>query len=69
MKNLCSQTVVLVKILENPLESKEIKPINPKLNQARIFSGRTGAEAEAPVLWLPDGKSQLIGITPDSGKD
>ena len=51
------------------LESKEIKPINPKRNQARIFSGRTGAEAEAPVLWLPDGKSQLIGITPDSGKD
>ena len=49
-KNWCLQTVVLEKILESPLESKEIKPINPKGNQPRIFTGRTDAEAEAPTL-------------------
>ena len=55
--------------LESPLESKEIKPVNPKGNQPRILTGRTNAEAEAPILWPSDAKSQLIGKDPDAGKD
>ena len=47
------------KTLESPLGCKEIQPVNPKGNQPWIFSGRT--DAEAPVLWPPDEKSQLIG--------
>ena len=65
----CLQTVVLEKTLESPLYSKEIKPINPKGNQPRIFIGRIDAEAEAPVFWLPDVKIQLTGKHPDAGKD
>ena len=68
-KNLCLQTVVLENILESALDSKEIKPVNPKGNQPWIFIGRTGAEAEAPVFWSPDGNSRLIGKVPDTGKD
>ena len=60
---------MLEKTLESPLDSKEIKPVNPKGNQPWIFIGRTDAEAEAPVLWPPDAKSQLIGNNPDDGKD
>ena len=55
--------------LENPWGSKEIKPVNPKGNQPWIFIGRTDAEAEAPILWLPDAKGQLIGKNSDAGKD
>ena len=44
-------------MLEKPLDCKEINPVNPKGNQPRIFIGRTDAEAEAPTLWSPDGKS------------
>ena len=55
--------------LESPLDCKEIKPINPKWNQSWIFIGRTDAEAEAPILWLPDAKNKLIGKDPNSGKD
>ena len=51
------QTVVLEKTLESPLNSKEIKPVNPKGNQPWIFIGRTHAEAETPILWPPDSKS------------
>ena len=51
------------------LDCKEIKPINPKGNQHRIFIGRPDAKAEAPILWPPDVKSQLIGKDPDAGKD
>jgi len=61
--------VVLEKILESPLNCKEVKPVNPKGNQPRIFIGRTDAEAEAPILWPPNGKSWLIGKDPDAGKD
>ena len=61
--------MVLEKTLESPLDCKETKPVNPKGNQSRIFIGRTDAEAEAPILWLPDEKSQLIGKDPDAGKD
>ena len=62
-------TVVLEKILESPLDCKEIKPVNPKGNQPWIFIGRTDAEVEAPILWPPDAKSQLTGKDPDAGKD
>ena len=55
--------------LESPLDSKEIKPVNPKGNQPWIFTGRTEAEAEAPILWVPDVKNQFIGKDPDAGKD
>ena len=54
---------------ESPLDSQEIKPVNPKENQPQIFIGRTDAEAEALILWLPDGKSQYTGKDPDAGKD
>ena len=53
----------------NPLDSKEIQPVNPKGNQPWIFIGRTDAKAEAPILWPPDMKSQLIRKDPDAGKD
>ena len=67
LKNWCFWTVVLEKTLESPLDSKEIKPVNPKGDQSWIFIRRT--DAEAPILWTPDGKSQVIGKDPDSGKD
>ena len=67
-KNWCFWTVVL-ESLENPVDCKEIKPINPKGNQSWIFIGGTDAEAEAPILWPPDAKSLLIGKDPDAGKD
>ena len=67
VKDWCFQTVVLEKILESPLDSKEIKPVNPKGDQPWIFIGRTDSEAEAPILWPPDVKSWLIGA-PDAGK-
>ena len=69
LKNWCFQTVVLEKALEGPLDSKEIKLVNPKGNQSWIFIGRTDAEAEVPILWPPDAKSQLIRKDPDAGKD
>ena len=51
------------------LDSKEIKPVNLKGNQPWIFIGKTDAEAEAPILWLPDAKNWLIWKDPDAGKD
>ena len=69
LKNWCFWTVVLEKTLESPLDSKEIKPVNPKWNQPWIVIGRTDAEAEAPILWPHDMKSWLIGKDPDAGKD
>ena len=68
-KNWCFWTVVLEKTLESPLDCKGIKPVNPKGNQSWIFIGRTDAKAEAPILWLPDANSGLIGKDPDVGKD
>ena len=61
--------MVLEKTLESPLNSQEtnqsiVKGINPEYS-----FGRTDAEAEAPILWPPDAKSQLIGKDPDAGKD
>ena len=55
--------------LESPLDCKEIQPVNPKRNQLRIFIGKTDAKSEAPILWPPDAKSQLIGKDPDGKKD
>ena len=55
--------------IENPLDCKGIKPVNPKGNQFWIFTGSTEAEAEAPILWPPDAKNWLIGKDPDAGKD
>ena len=52
--------VVLEKTLESPLDCKKIKPINPKGNQPWIFTGRTDAKVDAPILWLPDANSRLI---------
>ena len=67
-KNWSFWTVVLEKTLENPLDCKEIKPVNPKGNQSWVFIGRTGAEAETPILWSPDAKNQLIGKDLDAGQ-
>ena len=69
VKNWCFWIVVLEKTLESPLHCKEITPVTPKGNQPWIFIGKIDAEAEAPILWPPDGKSQLTGKDPDAGKD
>ena len=69
MKNWCFRIVVLEKTLESFLNSKEIKPVNPKGNQPWIFTGRTDAEAETPILWPPEAKNWLLGKDPDAGKD
>ena len=53
--------------LKSPLDCKDIQPVHPKGNQPWIFTGRT--DAEAPILWSPEAKSQLIGKDPDAGKD
>ena len=67
--NWCFGTVVLEKTLENSLDCKEIKPVNPKQNQPWIFIGRTDAEAEASTLWPSYVKNQLIRKGLDAGKD
>ena len=69
MKNWCFWTVVLEKILESPLDCKEIQPVHPKEDQSWVFIGGTDAEAETPVLWPPHVKSWLIGKDPDAGRD
>ena len=61
--------MVLEKSYKSLLDSKEIKPVDPKGSEAWIFTGRTDAEAEAPILWPPDAKSRLIGKDLDAGKD
>ena len=55
--------------LLSPLDCKGIQPVHPKENQSLIFTGRTDAEAEAPIIWPPDAKSWLIGKDPDTGED
>ena len=67
-KNWCFLSVVF-KTLEISLDCKEIKPVHPKGNQSWIFTGKTDAEAETPILWSPDAKNWLIGKDPDAGKD
>ena len=61
--------MVLEKTLESPLDCKELQLVHPKGDQSWVFTGRTDVEAEAPKLWPPDEKSQLIGKKPDAGKD
>ena len=67
-KNWCFRTVVLEKTLESPLDGKEIQPVNSKGNQSWIFTGRTDAEAEIPILSPPDAKSYSFEKTLMLGK-
>ena len=59
---------MLEKTLESHLDSKEIKPVSPKGDQLWMFIRKTETEVEAPVLWLPVVKTQLLGKDPDVGK-
>ena len=61
--------MVLEKTLESSLDCKEIQPVHPKGDQFWVFTGRTDAETETPILWPPSAKSQLIGKDPDAGRD
>ena len=69
LKNWCFWTVVLEKTLESPLDCKKIQPVHSKGDQSWVFFGKTDAEAETPILWLPDAKSWLLRKDPDAGKD
>ena len=61
--------MVLEKTLESPLNCKEIQPIHPEGDQSWVFTGRTDAEAETPILWPPHAKSCLTGKDPDAWRD
>ena len=67
--NWCFQTVVLEQTSKSPLDSKEMKQVNPKGNQHWIFIWRTVAETETPISWPPDMKCWLTEKDPDAGKD
>ena len=69
LKNWCFWTVVLEKTPESPLDYKKIQPVHPKGDQSWVFTRRTDAEAETPILWPPYVKSWLIGKDPDAGRD
>ena len=69
LKNWFFWTVVLEKTLESSLDCKEIQPVHLKGNQSWIFIGRTDAEAQTPIHWLPDAKNRLIWKDLDAGKD
>ena len=69
LKNWRFWNVVLEKMLESPLDRKEIKPMHTKGNQSWIFIGKTDAEGETPVLWPPDVKKWLTGKDLDAGTD
>ena len=69
LKNWCFWTVVLEKTLESPLDCKKIKPVNPKGNKSWIFTWRTDAEAETPILWPSDAKNWFLRKDSDAGKD
>ena len=69
LKNWYFWTVVLEKILESPLDCKEIQPVHPKENQSWIFIARTDVEAETPIHWPPDAKNWLIRKDLGAGKD
>ena len=69
LKNWCFWNVVLEKTLESPLDRREIQPVHPKGNQYWVFTGRTDAEAETPILWPPDLKNWLTEKDPGAGKD
>ena len=61
--------MVLEKTLESPLDCKEIQPVHSEGDQSRVSIGRTDAEAETPVLWPPNVKSQPFRKDPEAGKD
>ena len=67
-KNWCFWTVVLEKILESPLDCKEIQPVHPKGDQSWIFTGATDAEAETPILWPHDVRTDSFEKTLMLGK-
>ena len=69
LKYWCFWTVVLEKTLENSLDCKESKPVNPKGNQSWTFIGRTEAKVEIPLLWPSDAKNWLFGKDSNTGKD
>ena len=69
LKNWCFQIAVLVKILESPLDCKEIQPVHPKGDQSQIFTGRTDAEAEIPILWPSDAKNWLEWARLKAGRE
>ena len=69
LKNWCFWTVALEETLESPLDNREIQPVHPKGNQSWIFTGKTDAEAETPVLGPPDTKNWLTVKDPDAGND
>ena len=62
-KNWCFWTVVLEKTLESPLDCREIKLVHPKGNKSWIFIGRTNTEAEAPIIWSPNGRVDWLEKT------
>ena len=61
--------MVLKKTLESPLDFREIQPVHPKGDQSWVFIGRTDVEAETPILWPPDGRTDSFEKGPDAGKD
>ena len=69
LKNWCFSIVVLEKTLESPLDCKEIQPVHPKGDQSWVFTGRTDAEAETPILWPSHAKIWLFGKDPGAGRD
>ena len=69
LKNWCFWTVVSEKTLESLSDCKEIQPVHPKGNQSWIFTGRTDAKAEAPILWPPDATKWLIWKDSDARRD
>ena len=68
-KNWCFWTVVLEKMLESPLDCKEIQPVHPKGDQSWVFIRRTDAKVETPILWPHQAKCWLIVKDPDAGRD
>ena len=69
MEFLKKKTLLQNICLESPLDYKKIQPVHSKGNQSWLFTGRTDAEAETPIIWPPDVKSWLIWKDPDAGKD
>ena len=61
--------MLLEKTLESPLDCKEIQPVHSEGDQSWVFIGGTDVEAESPILWPPDVKSQIIRKDSDAGKD
>ena len=69
LKNWCSWTVELEKILGSPLDCKEIQSVHPEEDQSWVFIQRTDSEAETAIVWPPNAKSWLTGKDPDAGRD